>query len=201
MLRKRLTRQMLSELMKSTPDADTRCQNIVLIGFMGTGKTTIGKFASERLGLEFVDTDDLIVAEAGEPIPKIFERVREDGFRELEADALRGLAGKSGRVIATGGGIVTRPENIELLRALGFVVWLSACVETIFERVSLNQDRPLLYTDDPLQTITDMLEVRMPLYKEAADLTVETDDFHPEEITHGIAASAEHFFNDGGSRQ
>lgn len=187
--------------MKPTPAAESRCQNIVLIGFMGTGKTTIGKYASERLGLEFVDTDDLIVEQAGEPIPKIFERVGEDGFRKLEAEALQGLAGTPGRVVATGGGIVTRPENVELLRALGFVVWLSASVETIFERVSLNQDRPLLYTDDPLQTITDMLEARNPLYKRAADLTVETDEFHPEEITHGIAASAEHFFNDGESGQ
>ena len=108
---------------------------------------------------------------------------------------LRGLAGQGGRIIATGGGIITRPENIVLLGKLGFVVWLSATVETIFERVSLNRDRPLLYTDDPLQTITEMLAAREELYREAADLTVETDDFHAEEITHGIAASAEHFFN------
>lgn len=180
---------------ESPPAAKDRCQNIVLIGFMGTGKTTIGKIASERLGLEFVDTDDLIVEQAGEPIPQIFERLGEDGFRELETSVLRGLAGQGGRIIATGGGIITRPENIVLLGKLGFVVWLSATVETIFERVSLNRDRPLLYTDDPLQTITEMLAAREELYREAADLTVETDDFHAEEITHGIAASAEHFFN------
>ena len=173
----------------------------MLIGFMGTGKTTVGKFASERLGLEFVDTDDLIVEQAGEPIPKIFERLGEEGFRKIETEVLSGLSDRAGCVIATGGGIVTRAENVDLLRKLGFVVWLSATVETIFERVSLNRDRPLLYTDDPLQTITDMLAEREPLYREAADLSVETDEFHAEEITHGIAASAEHFFGggDGGS--
>ena len=168
---------------------------------MGTGKTTIGKIASERLGLEFVDTDDLIVAREGEPIPEIFERLGEDGFREIETAVLRELEAEpgGGKVIATGGGIVTREENVQLLGRLGFVVWLSATVETIFERVSLNRDRPLLYTEDPLQTITDMLAARTDLYKEAADLTVETDEFHSEEITHGIAASAEHFFNGDGS--
>jgi shikimate kinase len=187
---------MLSLLMK-TPATKAPCQNIVLVGFMGTGKTTIGKIAAERLGLEFVDTDDLIVARAGEAIPKIFERVGEEGFRDLETAVLRGLVGGAGRIVATGGGIVTRPENLALLRELGFVVWLSASVATIFERVSLNRERPLLYTEDPLRTITDMLALREPIYREVADLNVETDDFHPEEITHGIAASAEHFFNDG----
>ena len=183
--------------MKESPAAKDRSQNIVLIGFMGTGKTTIGKIASERLGLEFIDTDDLIVEAAGDPIPAIFEQVGEGGFRKIESDVLRGLAGKGGRIIATGGGIVTQPENQSLLQQLGFVVWLSATVETIFERVSLNSDRPLLYTDDPLQTITNMLADREPLYRAAADLKVETDEFHAEEITHGIAASAEHFFSGG----
>ena len=186
---------MLSGQMTKRPGAEERSKNIVLIGFMGTGKTTIGKIASERLGLDFVDTDDLIVDQAGEPIPNIFERVGEEGFRVIETDVLRGLAGRDGMIIATGGGIVTRPDNLPLLCDLGFVVWLSAKVETIFERVSQNRDRPLLYTDDPLQTITDMLGEREALYRGAADLTVETDDFHAEEITHGIAASAEHFFN------
>jgi shikimate kinase len=181
--------------MSQPPAAKERSQNIVLIGFMGTGKTTIGKIASERLGLEFVDTDDLIVEAAGEPIPKIFERLGEEGFRKIETEVLGGLAGRGGRIIATGGGIVTRPENQRLLQKLGFVVWLSATVETIFERVSLNRDRPLLYTDDPLQTITNMLAEREPLYRSTADLKVETDEFHAQEITHGIAASAEHFFS------
>jgi len=144
-------------MQETTPAARDRCKNIVLIGFMGTGKTTIGRIASERLGLQFVDTDDLVVAQAGEPVAQIFERLGEDGFRELETAALRGLAGQDGKIIATGGGIVTRPENIGLLRQLGYVVWLFAKVETIFARVSLNRDRPLLHTDDPLQTITDML--------------------------------------------
>lgn len=180
--------------MSERPAARDRSQNIVLIGFMGTGKTTIGKIASARLGLEFVDTDDLIVEQAGEPIPEIFERVGEDGFREIETRVLRDLAGPGGRIIATGGGIVTQEENVPLLLQLGFVVWLAARAETIFQRVSLNRDRPLLYTDDPLQTITQLLARREPLYRETADLKVETDEFHAEEITHGIAASAEHFF-------
>ena len=174
-----------------------KTKNIVLIGFMGTGKTTIGKIASERLGLQFIDTDDLIIEREGEPIPKIFERLGEAGFREIETAVLRELAEdeEAGKVVATGGGIVTQAENLALLGRLGFVVWLSATVETIFERVSLNRDRPLLYTPDPMQTITDMLGEREKFYREVADLTVETDEFHSEEITHGIAASAEHFFS------
>ncbi|MGI9240072.1 MAG: shikimate kinase, partial [Verrucomicrobiales bacterium] len=107
--------------MNERPAAKDRSHNIVLIGFMGTGKTTIGKIASERLGLEFVDTDDLIVEAAGEQIPEIFERVGEGGFREIETRVLRELAGHSGKVIATGGGIVTQPVNVPLLHGLGFV--------------------------------------------------------------------------------
>ncbi|MFT5107844.1 MAG: shikimate kinase [Verrucomicrobiales bacterium] len=189
---------MLLVLMKDNrPASKDRCQNIVLIGFMGTGKTTIGKIASERLGLAFVDTDDLIVEREGQPIPQIFERVGEAGFRKIETDVLRGLAGEGGKIIATGGGIITQPENIRLLQELGFVVWLAATVETIFERVSMNRDRPLLYTEDPLQTITDLLAEREAQYEAASDLRVETDNFHADEITHGIAASAEHFFSGG----
>src|SRR4051812_17359313 len=102
-----------------------RGKNVVLIGLMGSGKSTIGRLVAHSLGFEFVDTDHLIIEAAHRNIPQIFASEGEEGFRQRETEALRSLDGKQGNVIATGGGIVTVPENLELLRQLGFVVWLN----------------------------------------------------------------------------
>jgi shikimate kinase len=169
-------------------------QNIVLIGFMGCGKTTVGQLVAEKLGWPFVDTDSLVVEAAGMPISEIFASAGEEEFRRRESETLASLATGGPRVIATGGGIVTQPRNESLLRSLGFVVWLSASEQAIYDRVSRNRHRPLLQTPDPRATIHHLLEQRRPLYAAFAHLTIETAGLEPGEIAYGISESARHFF-------
>jgi shikimate kinase len=101
-------------------------KNIILIGFMGTGKSTIGRNLSQTFGYPLIDTDQLIVEQQGCSIPKIFEEKSEQAFRDMETEVLKSLIKHSGHIIATGGGIIGRPENRQLLRELGYVVWLIA---------------------------------------------------------------------------
>lgn len=168
--------------------------HIVLIGFMGSGKTTVGHLVAEKLAWPFVDTDALVVEEAGLSIPDIFAAEGEAGFRERESAVLERLAGEPPSVIATGGGIVTQPRNAPLLRSLGFVVWLSASEADIYARVSRNRSRPLLQTPDPRRTIHDLLDQRRPLYESFAHLTIETHGLEPEEIAYGVCESARHHY-------
>ncbi len=162
---------------------------MILVGFMGTGKSTIGKFSARSLGFRFVDTDDVIVELAGKSIPEIFEEKGEEGFRELETKALSLCADREHQVIATGGGIVTIPENREILKRAGYVIWLKAEPEAIYERVRRNHNRPLLETEDPLQTIKDLLSSRIEYYKETANEEVSTTELTIDEIVHGVTES------------
>lgn len=171
-----------------------RARNIVLVGFMATGKTTLGRIAARKAGFTFIDMDREIEKRAGKVIPRIFEEDGEPAFRALESQVLRDLAGHSNCVIATGGGVVTRLENHPLLRDLGFVVWLHTKKRIIAERAARNQNRPLLRTADPLATITAMIEERKPLYKAVADLKVKTTHLSPAEAVTGILESACWFF-------
>ena len=164
--------------------------NIVLIGFMGTGKSSIGRRIAERLDYRFVDTDRLIVQEAGCSIPEIFQKNGEEFFREAEAAALESLRDAGRHVIATGGGIVDRPANTALLRALGFVVWFTASEEVIFERVSRNDRRPLLQNDNPKQTIARLLDRRIPIYGKAAHFTIDTSRLSHDEIAGAVIVAA-----------
>ncbi len=159
--------------------------NIVLIGFMGSGKTSVGRLVAQRLGFQFVDTDSLVVDRVGLSIAEIFAQHGEPWFRAQESAALRSLDFLNRVVVSTGGGIVLHAENREFLRELGFVVWLTASEEIIFERVSRNKKRPLLQTDDPRATVHELLEHRRPLYTEAAQFTL--DSTH---LTHDTAAEA-----------
>lgn len=159
--------------------------NIVLIGFMGSGKTSIGRLIAQRLGFQFIDTDKMIVERTGMEISDIFARHGEAWFRDHETSALRSLSIYNRTLISTGGGIVLRPENRELLQGLGFVVWLTASEDVIFERVSRNKKRPLLQTATPRQTVHDLLEQRRPLYAGAAQFTVDSTD-----LGHDAAAEA-----------
>ena len=164
--------------------------NVVLIGFMGCGKTTLGARLAQMLGLQFVDMDEFIARKAGCPIPEIFAQQGEAGFRRVESEVLDELR-ESGQnlVIATGGGVVTVPENLPKLKALGFVVWLNLPERAIWNRVSRNRSRPLLQTEDPRQTVHRLLEARLPLYAAAADLEADTKDLTPGEAAYGIAES------------
>ncbi|CAN5408482.1 shikimate kinase [soil metagenome] len=176
--------------------APGRLRNIVLIGFMGVGKSTVGRRIAESLGFLFVDTDAEIVRASGKAIPEIFAERGEAGFRALESATLRALAslGQSGMVIATGGGVVTVDANRPLLRGLGFVVWLNADEETIYRRVRANTERPLVRTRNPRKTIHDLLAVRRPVYAKTAHMKVDTDSLTTEEISVGVSESARHHF-------
>ena len=170
---------------------------MVLIGLMGSGKSTIGRLVAHSLGFEFVDTDHLITDAAHRNIPQIFASEGEAGFRKRETEALRSLTGKQGNVIATGGGIVTVPENLALLRQLGFVVWLNADPATLYLRTAHSHDRPLLRNADPAGTLRDLLEKRGPLYEGLCDMKITTDDFSTEEIAYGLAETVTMEFRKG----
>ncbi len=151
--------------------------NIALIGYMGTGKTVVGKLLSERLGKDFLELDWMIEEKAGKPIPDIFKDSGEIGFRELEIEATKQVAGRENVVIACGGGIVLNKINTDRLRQNGVTVCLTAKPEVILERVSVEQgQRPLLEVEDQLKTIKEMLEFRGPFYERAADIIVDTSE-------------------------
>ncbi len=157
---------------------------------MGTGKTTVGMRVARSLGLRFVDTDKLIAKQAGRSIPRIFAELGEERFREMETGVLRRCATDEGQVISTGGGIVTREENRAILREAGYVIWLRASPESIYERVRRNRNRPLLETEDPLGTIRELLATRGALYEACADLSIATDHLTMDETCFGVTESA-----------
>jgi len=147
---------------------------IVLIGFMGAGKSSVGRTLARMTGLPRFDTDEMVAARFALTISDIFETHGEERFRETETDVLRELSGKGGAIVTTGGGIVLLPENVALVRQLGTVVHLEADEETLFRRISRRSLRPLLRTENPRATLTELMRVRMPLYRAAADIEVDT---------------------------
>lgn len=148
-------------------------QNIILVGFMGSGKSTVGRKLARRLGWRFRDTDSLVEQRAGMLISDIFAASGEAGFRELEAEVLSELSvTMEHTVLATGGGLILADANRLLLRDLGFVVWLTATPDALYERVSRNSQRPLLLTENPRATLERLVEARTPLYTEVADCVV-----------------------------
>ncbi len=154
--------------------------NVVLIGFMGTGKTAVGQEVASRLGCPFVDTDALIEERAGRPIARIFAEDGEGAFRRLEAEVVAAASARGGVVIATGGGVVLRSENMECLRQTGVIVALRADPQAILARVGEGQDRPLLGSD-PEAGIRRLLQERDALYRNA-DLTLDTSVLPLEEV-------------------
>ena len=160
----------------------------MLVGFMGSGKSSVGRLVARTHQGHFVDTDRLVVDREGSEISDIFATHGEPFFREQESAALRSLLGLTGLVVATGGGIVTAPANVPLLRQLGLVVWLTASEQVIWARVSRNQKRPLLHTHNPRETVHSLLEIRNPLYEAVADLKVDTTDLTHAEVAAIICA-------------
>src|SRR5207249_6210679 len=141
-----------------------RRDNIILVGFMGAGKSVCGRVLARRLGRCFVETDDMIVAGEGRSIPEIFRDAGEPRFRQLEADTLEGLKLKSGEVIATGGGLPCREGRMELLRQLGTVVWLDGDVRELHARASHIGNRPMLHGRS-IAEIDELYRVRQPYYR------------------------------------
>ena len=158
-----------------------RMKNIVLIGFMGTGKTCVGQHLAQAMGWAFRDLDDEVEQAVGMSITDYFSRYGENGFRDREQEAVERVAGMSPLVVATGGGAVLRQINIDRLRETGILVCLSASVEEIVARTAAGTLRPLLNRPDRVQAIQALLTERMSLYRQA-DIWVETDGKSAAEV-------------------
>ena len=160
-------------------------RSIYLIGMMGSGKTSTGRPLAKRLGYGFVDADAVIEQVAGCTIPEIFERDGEDGFRSIESQVLNAISQRHSLVVATGGGVVTKPENWGQLHS-GIVVWLDVDRPQLIERLRGDAtQRPLLQQPDPEAALDALLLQRRPLYDEA-DLTVVIQDETPDDVADGI---------------
>lgn len=148
---------------------------IFLIGPMGTGKTTVGKQLAAQLGMDFADSDAEIQNRTGVDIPTIFEYEGEDGFREREEQAIADLTLQDRQVLATGGGAVVRAGNRKNLSARGIVIYLKCTPEQQYERTYRDNKRPLIQTDDPLNSLRELMAAREPLYRETADYILSTE--------------------------
>lgn len=151
-------------------------QNLIIIGAMGSGKTTVGKQLAKRTRMDFVDSDHMIEERCGVSISTIFDIEGEEGFRKRETKMLQELCAKSGVVLATGGGAITSEENRILLRKSGFVIYLKTSIETQLARTQKNQNRPLLENVDAEHKLTELMEERGTLYEQEADLVVTSGD-------------------------
>jgi len=166
-----------------------RGQSIVLIGFMGAGKSSTGKALAQKTGLPRFDTDELVSTQFGLPVTEIFAQFGEKEFRNAETEALGQLPKAAAAIIVTGGGIVLRPENVEMLRELGMVVSLEADEQTLFRRISRRATRPLLQTENPHATMVELLRIRQPLYHAAADVRLDTSRLTHDEVADAILQS------------
>ncbi len=155
---------------------------------MGSGKSSIGRILSSITSYAFVDTDQLIVQEAGLPIPAIFKRYGEEHFRALETAVLRSLAGRVGLIVATGGGVILSPENRRTLREIGPVVWLDASADHLYRRVKRSK-RPLLQTDNPRRTLEDLYAAREPLYREASDFRIDSGTLSHQQTAEAVLSA------------
>jgi shikimate kinase len=161
--------------------------NVVLIGYRGTGKSTVGKMVAARLGRQMVSTDKEIVRRAGSPIPEIVAAHGWEYFRDLESAVCQDLAGRDNLVIDTGGGAILRQQNVDVFKQSGLLIWLTASVETIAARIGSDTQRPSLTgTKSHVEEIRDVLSERMPKYQAAADMTLATDGRSIEELTTAI---------------
>jgi shikimate kinase len=168
--------------------------NVVLVGFMGTGKSSVGKLVANRLRFQFVDNDTLVVDRAGMEITEIFAKYGESTFRDYETRALESIEHLNRCVISTGGGAVLREENRAILRRIGVVVLLTAREEVIYDRVARNTKRPLLSTGEPRETIAQILAERTDAYAAAAQVTVDTSDLTREQAAEAVIAEAKKAF-------
>ncbi|MFI3242931.1 MAG: shikimate kinase [Akkermansia sp.] len=177
----------------------TSSKHIIFVGLMGCGKTTIGRELARLTGMSFLDMDVLIEEQIGKSISDIFKHDGEAHFRSLETALLRYLLEESpaptaGCIISTGGGVIMRAENRELLRRLGFVIWLDVDVPILFERTARTNHRPLLQQGDAQETLRKLLEVRAPLYAESAHLRLDTSHMEiPDAVRFVKEASDEYF--------
>ncbi|PIE41378.1 MAG: shikimate kinase AroK [Gammaproteobacteria bacterium] len=162
-------------------------RNVILVGPMGAGKSTIGRQLAAILNYQFYDSDHEIEARTGADIPWIFDVEGEAGFRKREASMIDELTQLDGVVLATGGGAVTQEQNRKNLAARGVVVYLKASVEQQLERTARDRNRPLLQTDEPRKVLTELMAVRGPIYDELADVVVDTGGGGVRDVAQHIA--------------
>lgn len=161
-------------------------RSIILIGFMGTGKSAVGQQLAQFTGRVCLDTDEMVAQACGMPISQIFERLGEERFRDEESAVLHELDADLPSVIVTGGGVVLRPANVARLRELGSVVCLRADLPTLVRRLEKGSGRPLLAAENLADTVERLLLERQPLYDDAADFTVDTSALGPKQVALAI---------------
>ena len=163
------------------------CKSIILIGFMGSGKSSVGHKLAEHRGRSFLDTDNLVEEKAGKTIASIFAEDGEASFREIETAVIRELKNRAGdnAVVATGGGVVLKKENREALRETGTVVWLNVSPREVLNRVE-GSDRPLLQKKDKEKAVRELIALRKDLYAVTAHYTVDTDGKTPGRVAEDI---------------
>ncbi|MCI5856232.1 MAG: shikimate kinase [Agathobacter sp.] len=163
-------------------------ENIFLIGFMGSGKSTIARVLQKELGMQLVEMDARIVQEQGMSINDIFAQYGEDHFRDIESQLILTIGKEGDTIVSCGGGVVVRPQNVDYMRKSGRIIYLKATPETIYERVKHSTDRPILNGNMNVAYIAQLMEKRRELYENAADITVSTDGKSREEICKEIMA-------------
>jgi len=166
-------------------------RSIVLIGMMGVGKSSVGRCLERRTGLQRFDIDEIVAERLGMPIAEIFSRFGEERFRRAETEALSELRPNQPAIIVTGGGVVLRDENVQHLKRLGLVVWLHAEDDVLYERASRKRNRPLLATDDPRDTLSQLSAERASLYAEASELRIDTTERGHEEVSELILSKVQ----------
>ena len=151
-------------------------KNIILCGFMGCGKSTVGALLAKKTGMAFIDLDSYIEKKQGMTVSDIFEKYGEPRFREFEREAARELSQKNSMVIAAGGGTLTFQENVDTLRTSGKIILLDLPLDTVAKRLENDTTRPLLNRPDKLEAMKEIKEKRLPIYKSAADIIVNGDE-------------------------
>ncbi len=187
--------------MPAESELNTQGRPIILIGLMGCGKTTVGKELSKLTGMPLLDMDSVIEEQIGKPIADIFRDEGEAHFRALETALLRYLESDEGSavccnsIISTGGGVVLRPENREILRRLGFTVWLSVDVDILISRTMRNNNRPLLRRPDREEVLNQLLTQRSPMYAETAHLKLDSSELDIPSVVREVYKAACAFFS------
>mgnify|MGYP001080117682 CR=1 FL=1 len=160
-------------------------KNIYLVGFMGTGKTTVGKILAKKLNKKFIETDEVIEKKEKKKIVDIFREYGEPYFRRLEKELIKKISKKKDLIVSCGGGLICNEENLKILKETGIVFNLSASVKTIYNRTKNSSSRPLLNVENPKERIRSLLNKRMPFYKQA-HYSIKTDKLSKEEVADRI---------------
>ena len=168
--------QEISRTEKNCPEGSRKLQsgNLVLVGMMGSGKTTMGRALAKHLGKIFVDSDEEIIKRTGVTVPHIFDIEGESGFRLRETAAIRDLVGRDNMVLATGGGAVLAEQNRAMLQQNGIVIYLKTNVHDLWQRTRHDRNRPLLQTRDPYAKLNELFQQRDPLYQQVSDIVVQS---------------------------